>query len=154
MTPTIRKAFAYITNANRLLLFRHPNNAAAGIQVPAGTMEDGETPAEAVMREAEEESGLTGLTLVSSLAVVLFDQRPLFDEIHERHFFHLRYDREVADTWRHYEMYASDGSPPIPFDFFWASLPDGIPALVARHDACLPQLLVSLRRLADRGAEV
>src|SRR5437762_4732262 len=102
MTKTVRKAFAYITHADRLLLFRHPNNPAAGIQVPAGTMEDGETPAEAVMREAEEESGLTDLTLVSLLEVVLFDRRPSLDEVHERHFFHLRCEGDVAGTWRYF----------------------------------------------------
>ena len=154
MTRTIRKAFAYITDGNRLLVFRHPNNPEAGIQVPAGTMEEGETPEEAVMREAEEESGLTGLTLVSSLAVVSFDGRPVLGEIHERYFFHLRCNGEVAETWRHFEMHASDGSPPISFDFFWAHLPDGVPDLVAQHDACLPQLLASLHRLAEPDAGV
>src|ERR1043166_7435805 len=98
MTRTVRKAFAYITRGNRLLLFTHPNNPEAGIQVPAGTMKDGEMPEEAVMREAEEESGLTGLTLVSLLGVRSFDRRPAIDQIDERHFFHLRCDSEVSET--------------------------------------------------------
>ncbi|MBU1880260.1 MAG: NUDIX domain-containing protein, partial [Chloroflexi bacterium] len=38
-----------------LLLFQHPY---AGVQVPAGTVEDGETPAQAALREAAEETGL------------------------------------------------------------------------------------------------
>jgi hypothetical protein len=38
----------------------------------------------------------------------------------------------------------SDGSDPIPFDFFWAPLPDGVPPLVAEHDAKLPLLLEKL----------
>jgi 8-oxo-dGTP pyrophosphatase MutT (NUDIX family) len=38
-----------------VLLLRHPN---AGIQFPAGTIEDGETPATAALREAREETGL------------------------------------------------------------------------------------------------
>jgi 8-oxo-dGTP diphosphatase len=154
MTRTVRKAFAYITHSDRLLVFRHPNNPEAGIQVPAGTMEDGETPEEAVMREAEEESGLGGLTLLSSLGVVLFDRRPDLDELHERHFFHLLCAGDVAETWRHFETHASDGSPPIPFDFFWVDLPGGVPPLVAQHDACLPQLLASLRSQAGLAAEV
>jgi 8-oxo-dGTP pyrophosphatase MutT (NUDIX family) len=43
-----------------LLLIRHPH---AGIQLPAGTMEEGETPEGAARREAAEETGLTGLEL-------------------------------------------------------------------------------------------
>jgi len=39
-----------------LLLFRHPY---AGIQIPAGTVEENETPEDAVRREALEETGLT-----------------------------------------------------------------------------------------------
>jgi 8-oxo-dGTP pyrophosphatase MutT (NUDIX family) len=41
-----------------LLLFEHP---FAGIQIPAGTVEQGETPEQAAQREAHEESGLTAL---------------------------------------------------------------------------------------------
>jgi 8-oxo-dGTP pyrophosphatase MutT (NUDIX family) len=37
------KVFAYITHQNRLLVFSHPDFSAAGIQVPAGTVESGET---------------------------------------------------------------------------------------------------------------
>lgn len=47
-----------------LLLFRHPYG---GIQLPAGTMEAGETPEQAVLREGREESGLAGLRIVGYL---------------------------------------------------------------------------------------
>lgn len=40
-----------------VLLIRHPN---AGIQAPAGTVEDGEAPEAAAVREAVEETGLEG----------------------------------------------------------------------------------------------
>jgi 8-oxo-dGTP pyrophosphatase MutT (NUDIX family) len=55
---TKRKALAYITWGNSLLVFRHPHVPAAGIQVPGGTIEEGESPEEAVLREAIEETGL------------------------------------------------------------------------------------------------
>ena len=42
MKLTIRKAFAYVTHGNRLLIFSHPLAPEAGLQVPAGTMLDGE----------------------------------------------------------------------------------------------------------------
>lgn len=47
-----------------ILIFRHPN---AGLQLPAGTVEPGEAPETAVLREVEEESGLTEIRLVKKL---------------------------------------------------------------------------------------
>jgi 8-oxo-dGTP pyrophosphatase MutT (NUDIX family) len=43
---------------DELLLLYHPH---AGIQLPAGTMEDGESAMDAALREGEEETGLQGL---------------------------------------------------------------------------------------------
>ena len=47
-----------------LLLFEHPH---AGIQLPAGTIEPGETPETAALREAREETGLSAFTGLESL---------------------------------------------------------------------------------------
>ena len=55
-----RKAYAYITYEDRLLVFSHPHAPEAGIQVPGGTLNDDERPEDAVTREAREETGLTG----------------------------------------------------------------------------------------------
>jgi 8-oxo-dGTP pyrophosphatase MutT (NUDIX family) len=64
MSEPVQKVTAFITRESRggtdLLLFKHPY---AGIQIPAGTAEDDETPAEAVLREAAEETGLTDLSI-------------------------------------------------------------------------------------------
>jgi len=47
-----------------LLLFEHPS---AGIQIPAGTVEEGEDHQAAALREGSEESGLSGLKLEAFL---------------------------------------------------------------------------------------
>ena len=62
-----QRAVAYITRGERsapeLLMFDHtPQYPTAGTQVPAGGLEAGETPLEGALREAFEETGLTGLT--------------------------------------------------------------------------------------------
>ncbi|CAG0926375.1 hypothetical protein TFLX_00039 [Thermoflexales bacterium] len=68
MPNIIEKVIAFITrpsqNSLELLLFEHPQ---AGIQIPTGTVEDGETPEAAAVREAAEETGLTSLTLRRAL---------------------------------------------------------------------------------------
>jgi 8-oxo-dGTP pyrophosphatase MutT (NUDIX family) len=140
------KVFAYITHGARLLVFCHPESPEAGIQVPAGTVQPGEDPAAAVLREAIEETGRTDLVLVRLLGEQVFDPRDAGrDEIHHRHFYHLRCTGTPPATWRHWETDPSDGSPaPIPFDFFWVALPDGVPPLIADHGTLLPQLLATL----------
>jgi 8-oxo-dGTP pyrophosphatase MutT (NUDIX family) len=139
----IRKAFAYITHGDLLLVFRHPETPEAGIQVPAGTIEDAERPDDAVMREALEETGLGGLTLVRFLGEQVRDMTDCGrDEIHHRYFFHLHCAGRPPATWRHRERYPSDGGTVHPlFEFSWARLPAEVPALIADHGALLPALV-------------
>ena len=139
------RAYAYITHGSRLLVFRHVHAPEAGIQVPAGTVEGGEDPRDAVLREAREETGLTALTLVSFLGR---DERDMSDcgvaELQHRWFFHLRCDAATPpETWRHAET--SGGTrEAIEFEFSWAELPDGVPKLVADYDDFVPTLLERL----------
>jgi 8-oxo-dGTP pyrophosphatase MutT (NUDIX family) len=69
--PEIGKVTAFITRdtdaGRELLVFTH---ADAGIQVPAGTMEAGETPETAVLREAYEETGLTAVRIAAYLGAI------------------------------------------------------------------------------------
>jgi 8-oxo-dGTP pyrophosphatase MutT (NUDIX family) len=117
------KVYAYLTRGDELLVFRHVDFPEAGIQVPGGTLEEGEDPAQGALREASEETGLHGLRLASVLGEHLWrfsDGRP---EVHLRYFYHLLSDEPMPDTWRHYEMHPSDGTPgEILFEFFWTPL--------------------------------
>jgi 8-oxo-dGTP diphosphatase len=139
------KVFAYITHNQRLLVFSHPFAPEAGIQVPAGTINQGEHPECAVLREAFEETGLSNLSLDRFLGE---QKRDMSDfgryEIHHRRFYHLRCHGEPPLRWRHEEEhYHTDNSslPPITFELFWAALPDEVPPLIADHGAMIPELL-------------
>src|SRR5258708_28204252 len=102
------KVFAYITAQQHLLVFRHPYAPEAGIQVPAGTIEEHERAEEAVLREAYEETGLTALTLTRFLGEQERDMADFGrDEIHHRSFYHLQYDANLVPTFRHEDRYPS-----------------------------------------------
>ena len=58
------RVYAYITHGTRLLVFTETDCPEAGLQVPAGTLEPGEDPRSGVLREAEEETGLSNLELL------------------------------------------------------------------------------------------
>jgi 8-oxo-dGTP diphosphatase len=141
------KAFAYITNRNRLLVFIHPFAPEAGIQVPAGTIKADERPEEAVSREAFEETGLSNLIVDAFLGEHERDMSDFgLDEIHHRYFYHLRYEGDPPATWRHEERDSPDDPKQVPimFEFFWAPLPHDIPPLIAGHGQMIPQLLKKL----------
>lgn len=132
MSPVVvKKVVAYVTQRDRLLVFRHVASEA-GIQVPAGTVEDGELPDDAVIREAGEETGLEGLEIRSFLGTRDQDMLPWGKvEIHSRHFYHIAYLGETTDCWRHFELTPSDSTRPIEFELFWVKFPDHVPELAA-----------------------
>ena len=134
------KVLAYITHDGQLLVFRHPDYAEAGIQVPGGTVAEGESPTAAVLREATEETGLTSLRLVAHLGD--FEQPvPERDEVWTRHCYQLACEEAPPETWRHDELTPSDGTPgPYTFEFFWVNLPDGVPQLAEGHEVMVPKL--------------
>jgi 8-oxo-dGTP pyrophosphatase MutT (NUDIX family) len=159
---THRKAFAYITHNNHLLVFEHPDSPEAGIQVPAGSIESGESPRAGALREAQEESGLTGLSVCCFLGEQTRDMSDFpthIGQVHHRYFYHLLcHDDHLPDSWLHGERFPSAGAyadspPPVDedgfthrFRFFWARLPDDVPPLIADHDYYLSALIEHLRR--------
>lgn len=151
MRPLRRKAFAYITWRQRLLVFRHVDQPIAGIQVPAGTIEPGEAPAAAALREAREETGLAGLALACFLGEQLRDMAEYGkNERHQRYFYHLLCTDQPPITWRREEPDAAEATetPPL-FEFFWVALPDHVPPLIADHGALLPVLVARLAQTSD-----
>ena len=147
MMPVIPKVFAYITHQNRLLVFRHVDFPEAGIQVPAGTVRDNEDLATAVLREAQEETGLTELTINAYLGQHIRSMEDVGrDEIHHRHFYHLLCEGDPPERWQHDETNPSHGGPaPIRFEFFWATIPHEVPRLICEQGVLLSFLASRLR---------
>jgi 8-oxo-dGTP pyrophosphatase MutT (NUDIX family) len=89
-----RKVTALITRPGHagpeVIVFDHP---VSGYQLPAGTVEDGESFAAAARREAWKQTGALGLELVRELAVCTLRGE-------DRHIFHLRATIDLPDAWR------------------------------------------------------
>src|SRR5688500_12189505 len=117
-----RKVLAYITrNSNtQLLVFRHKHYPEAGLQVPAGTVEDHEELIDALFREIDEESGLSQLTLIRHLATAPFYAEAK-TEWQERNVFHLQARDNLPESWLHV-VKAGDADEGLHFEYSWSSL--------------------------------
>jgi 8-oxo-dGTP pyrophosphatase MutT (NUDIX family) len=93
-----------------ILVFRHP---AAGVQLVKGTIEVGETAAEAALRELAEESGIVSAELAGSIGVW---NSGYGGEIWE--FFEIRVLDPLPERWQHFAH--DDGGHE--FQFYWHPL--------------------------------
>ncbi|GHS81866.1 DNA mismatch repair protein MutT [Pseudomonas sp. PAGU 2196] len=93
-----------------MLLFRHP---LAGVQLVKGSIERGETPGEAALRELREESGIHNATIRDDLGC--WDA----DHLGQIWSFHLcRVDGLLPERWSHQTLDDHGHT----FEFFWAPL--------------------------------
>ncbi len=142
------KVVAYITRGTKLLVFDHANFPEVGTQVPAGTIEDGETPTFAVMREVFEETGLNKLYLRDFLGMqTLVLEKPEGKMLINRHYYHFEVPDDVPDTWAHYETKPSDGSfDLILFNFRWVDFSKDNITLAGKQDFFLRLLGNKLKK--------
>ena len=120
------KVVVYVVKEGRLLVFRHVDFSyeEVGIQVSAGTVEVGESPEEAALRELQEETGRSGFKIVKFLGVSKYNHLPAKDEVHIRHFFQAEATEDLPERWSSQEDH--DGTqPPTRFECFWIPLKNG-----------------------------
>ena len=139
MTETIKKVVAYVTRGDELLVFTHRDFPEAGVQVPAGTLEDGEILDAAVLREVHEETGLplTAVRVMAYLGRRLWQAGPY---CHERHFYHIVLTAPAPDAWLHYELHAGTSEQPTAFSFYWVQHSDPCLHLAGGQGALLGML--------------
>jgi 8-oxo-dGTP pyrophosphatase MutT (NUDIX family) len=94
------RVVAYVTRGGDLLVLRYSGEGVppTGLEVPGGGVDAGEDLIDAVHREVEEETGLTGLQLVGKLGVSEFVANGCR---HEQHFFRLEAPADTPDAWEH-----------------------------------------------------
>jgi GrpB-like predicted nucleotidyltransferase (UPF0157 family)/8-oxo-dGTP pyrophosphatase MutT (NUDIX family) len=142
----VDKVLAYVTRGSELLILIEPDYPESGTQVPGGTMEPGEIPEEAVLREAFEETGIGDLRIVRQLGTRLY--APAKGPLQRHYFYHLTTPSPLPDTWEHWEMMASDNPDPVLFRFRWTPV-DNVPKLHAGRGAQLDALCAPLRVVSD-----
>ncbi|WP_171016699.1 NUDIX hydrolase [Pseudalkalibacillus caeni] len=121
---TGQKVLAYIIRKTEerieLLVHEHRDFPEAGIQVPAGTVEENESLEEALLREISEESGLEGLTLVAKLGDYHYAVKER-NELHHRHFYLLKAEKPVSATFVH-RIKSHDSDNGLVFLYRWIPL--------------------------------
>ena len=139
--PRVGKVLCYIVRDGHLLVFRHRDYPEAGVQVPAGTLHQGEAPETGAIRETEEETGRSGYRIIAKLGEYDHEFQNTFagierHEIHERHVFHLEPPPGLPDAWSHL---AEDEEGDFWFEFSWVAIgPDLV--LAGDQHALLGQL--------------
>jgi len=137
------RVFTYITRKNDLLVFDHVDQRYLNPQIPGGTIENGEKPENAALREAEEETGLKKLVLKSLLGNFEADLNAIGrNETIHAWFFHLTTSESTPDKWCHSEEHPSEGSEPIEFELYWVPIASA-PKLGRLDNTMISRLLVS-----------
>nr|WP_246350973.1 NUDIX domain-containing protein [Deinobacterium chartae] len=124
------KAAAYVTRGETVLVFRQVEAPEAGVQIPKGSIDPGESPEQAVLREVLEETGLA-----------LSAPRPLGEHLYRGvqrwHFFHLEAPPDTPDRWLH-TVSGGPGDAGMLFECYFAPLEAC--GLDWGMDALLPEL--------------
>jgi 8-oxo-dGTP pyrophosphatase MutT (NUDIX family) len=117
------KVLCYIVRDGRLLVFRHIDHSyeEVGIQVPAGSIRPDETPEEAALREAREETGFTHFKIVRKLGETTYDISPYRFEIQRRHVFSMELTEPTPERWASQELHDGEQEP-TNFECFWIPL--------------------------------
>ena len=136
------KVLIYITRMHdaclELLAFRHCDQPSAGLQVPAGTVDEGEEIVQAAKREAFEESGLV-LDDALSFRGAFEYIRPDNSTSHLRHVFHHHITGDTQDQWTHVVSGEGDDAELV-FEYAWYPLAHCVAGLIGQQGRYLPSI--------------
>jgi len=95
-----------------------------GVQVPAGSIREGENKMAAALREIEEETCRKGFVITAYLGHAFYDISPYRNEVQERFFFRASAPALIEEKWLGCESHDGE-APPTRFEFFWIPLVHG-----------------------------
>jgi 8-oxo-dGTP pyrophosphatase MutT (NUDIX family) len=120
-----QRVVAYVTRDRdgslELLVFEHEDYPHLGLQVPAGRLEPGEDLEGGLVRELEEEAGLTNVRIVRELPG--FEDH--YPSRYENHGFHLVLEGDAPDEWEH-EVFGTGDDAGLVFRYRWVPVKDDL----------------------------
>ena len=123
-----------------ILIFAHRDFPSAGLQVPGGSIEEGEELKTGILREVKEESGLSEFSSIINLGKSIYIAESK-QELHERHFFQLNFKGEIKGDFFHKVTIGKEDKGLI-FHYQWVPLVE-IPKLAADQGCLVNQIIVS-----------
>jgi ADP-ribose pyrophosphatase YjhB (NUDIX family) len=133
-----KRVVGYVTRGRDLLVFEH----AGVLQVPAGRIDHDETLEEGLLREVEEETGVTGLRVVGVLADADEVDRLYGVLAHRSWAFHAVVEDGGPDAWAH-PVTGTGMDAGMVFPCSWVPL-DGRPLLWGKPDPLAEWLRLSI----------
>lgn len=141
-----KRVVAYVTRerdgVHELLVFDHEGMPDVPTQVPAGRIDAHESLEEGVLREVEEETGLTGIRIAGELADADEFERLFGPGAHRSWAFHALADAAGPDRWEHLVSGTGMDSGLV-FLCRWVPL-DDCPPLWGERDPLVEQLKRSI----------
>ena len=149
--PIVDKVVAYIVDAGaqNILVFEHDKKwSEAGIQVPAGTVDENEDLANAALREALEESGLQDLSIIRNLdEYVLF--RNTHSQYNRRHVYIMSSKSSLGKTWSH-AVTGNGDDEGMNYHYSWMPLSEARYKLAGSFGSSIHKLeMLPLLQMAD-----